>query len=64
MEMPDPVAVGELDIETNAIPIGGFRVLLSEAGNILQEQIVHSPSTIFFINLPAYNRVISPIFTN
>jgi hypothetical protein len=64
IERPEPVAVGELLLTAGggiqqSSSAGGFKVQLLEAENqqIVQEQLLNGLSTVFFFNLPAYNRV-------
>ena len=55
-ERPSPVVIGEIEFAPNK-PSGGFRVVLLEDNNAINEQLVKSPASIFIFNLPVYHRV-------
>jgi hypothetical protein len=56
-DQPKPVVIGQLELAGGSIPPGGFRVALSAGNNVLQEQAVQSPASVFFFDLPAHHQV-------
>ncbi|KAL7078019.1 hypothetical protein ACQ4LE_002669 [Meloidogyne hapla] len=59
-ERPSPIVIGEIEIEQTKNS-NGFRVVLLEDNNAINEQLIKNPSSIFIFNLPNYKREYSII---
>ncbi|KAF7630922.1 hypothetical protein Mgra_00008841 [Meloidogyne graminicola] len=54
-ERSSPIILGEIDF--NSIkPFNGFRIILLENNNIINEQLIKSQTTLFFFNLPSLRK--------
>ncbi|CAK5061597.1 unnamed protein product [Meloidogyne enterolobii] len=55
-DRPSPIVIGEIEIEQTKNS-NGFRVVLLEDNNAINEQLIKSHSSLFVFNLPNYKRV-------